>query len=257
MSMVEWGVIGLSAVGAYKGVKGKAPALRNTFSKAKISELFGLSRAKKAATIEENIGVGKASSSVVDGSSSSFSAAEQLKLSSTKKTPTNIIETNAKTLRECSTIELGVKMAEHQYKHNSSFGSVAGTKSHKKASDFSSKLLEKYGESMGLTKDNIQFEAQYFKRISKEEAYEAGIVFPKSGYSRYDVIDLKNGIILDYKFFSYDRPSTQIFNKNRLDRMIANAPKSVNEIYGIKPVFDGNIHTGKFEAVKVWDRMEK
>ena len=46
MSMVEWGVIGLSAVGAYKGVKGKAPALRNTFSKAKISELFGLSRAK-------------------------------------------------------------------------------------------------------------------------------------------------------------------------------------------------------------------
>ena len=48
MSMVEWGVIGLSAVGAYKGVKGKAPALRNTFSKAKISELFGLSRAKKA-----------------------------------------------------------------------------------------------------------------------------------------------------------------------------------------------------------------
>ncbi len=50
MSMVEWGVIGLSAVGAYKGVKGKAPALRNTFSKAKISELFGLSRAKKTAT---------------------------------------------------------------------------------------------------------------------------------------------------------------------------------------------------------------
>ena len=48
ISMVEWGVIGLSAVGAYKGVKGKAPALRNTFSKAKISELFGLSRAKKA-----------------------------------------------------------------------------------------------------------------------------------------------------------------------------------------------------------------
>ena len=47
MSMVEWGVIGLSAVGAYKGVKGKAPALRNTFSKAKISELFGLSRTKK------------------------------------------------------------------------------------------------------------------------------------------------------------------------------------------------------------------
>lgn len=46
--MVEWGMIGLSAVGAYKGVKGKAPALRNTFSKAKIAELFGLSRAKKA-----------------------------------------------------------------------------------------------------------------------------------------------------------------------------------------------------------------
>ena len=32
----------------YKWVKGKAPALRSTFSKAKISELFGLSRAKKA-----------------------------------------------------------------------------------------------------------------------------------------------------------------------------------------------------------------
>ncbi len=46
--MVEWGLIGLSTVGAYKWVKGKAPALRNTFSKAKISELFGLSRAKKA-----------------------------------------------------------------------------------------------------------------------------------------------------------------------------------------------------------------
>ncbi len=51
MSMVEWGVIGLSAVGAYKGVKGKVPALRNIFSKAKVSELFRLSRAeKKAAT---------------------------------------------------------------------------------------------------------------------------------------------------------------------------------------------------------------
>lgn len=41
-------MVGLSAVGAYKGVKGKAPALRSTFSRAKISELFGLSRAKKA-----------------------------------------------------------------------------------------------------------------------------------------------------------------------------------------------------------------
>ena len=50
MSMVEWGMIGLSVFGAYKGVKGKVPALRNTFSKAKISELFGLSRAKKTAT---------------------------------------------------------------------------------------------------------------------------------------------------------------------------------------------------------------
>ena len=47
MSMVEWGVIGLSTVGVYKWAKGKIPALRNTFSKAKISELFGLSRAKK------------------------------------------------------------------------------------------------------------------------------------------------------------------------------------------------------------------
>jgi hypothetical protein len=42
--MVEWGLIGLSVVGAYKGVKGKAPALRDTFSKAKISELFRLSK---------------------------------------------------------------------------------------------------------------------------------------------------------------------------------------------------------------------
>lgn len=44
MSMVEWGVIGLSAVGAYKGVKGKVPALRSTFSKAKVSELFRISK---------------------------------------------------------------------------------------------------------------------------------------------------------------------------------------------------------------------
>lgn len=36
--------IGLSAVGAYKGVKGKVPALRNTFSKAKVSELFRMSK---------------------------------------------------------------------------------------------------------------------------------------------------------------------------------------------------------------------
>ena len=43
-------MIGLSTVGVYKGVKGKAPAQRNTFSKAKISELFGVSRAKKTAT---------------------------------------------------------------------------------------------------------------------------------------------------------------------------------------------------------------
>ncbi len=62
MSMVEWGVIGLSAVGVYKGVKGKAPALRNTFSKAKISELFELSRAKKA-VVGENIEVGSVSES--------------------------------------------------------------------------------------------------------------------------------------------------------------------------------------------------
>jgi len=200
----------------------------------------------------ESVGVGRVSSNVVDSGSSNFT-----RTSNSKKTSASIIETNAKTLRECSTIELGVKMAEHQYKHNPSFGSVAGTKSHKKASDFSSKLLKKYGKSMGLTKDNIQFEARYFKGIFEEKAPEAGIVFPKSGYSRYDVIDLKNGIILDYKFFSYDRPSTKIFNKSRLDRMIENAPKSVNEIYGIKPMFDGNIHTGKFEAVKVWDRRKK
>ena len=31
-------------VGAYKGVKGKAPALRDTFSKAKFAELFRLSK---------------------------------------------------------------------------------------------------------------------------------------------------------------------------------------------------------------------
>ena len=41
-------------VGAYKGVKGKVPALRSTFSKAKISELFGLSRAKKATVAKFN-----------------------------------------------------------------------------------------------------------------------------------------------------------------------------------------------------------
>jgi len=44
MSMVEWGMIGLSVVGAYKGVKGKVPALRNIFSKAKVSELFRMSK---------------------------------------------------------------------------------------------------------------------------------------------------------------------------------------------------------------------
>ena len=54
MSMVEWGLIGLSTVGVYKWVKGKAPALRNTFSKAKISELFGLLREKKAGATKIN-----------------------------------------------------------------------------------------------------------------------------------------------------------------------------------------------------------
>ncbi len=53
ITMVEWGLIGLSTVGVYKWVKGKAPALRNAFSRAKISELFRLSRAKKAGANHE------------------------------------------------------------------------------------------------------------------------------------------------------------------------------------------------------------
>jgi hypothetical protein len=77
---------------------------------------------------------------------------------------------------------------------------------------------------------------------------------PKSGFSRYDVLSESEGVVVDYKFFQHDRPDLLIFDKTRLNRMIFNLPKKVNEIYGVKPIFEKGLHTGKFEAVKVWNR---
>jgi hypothetical protein len=79
---------------------------------------------------------------------------------------------------------------------------------------------------------------------------------PKSGYSIYDVIDTKEGVVLDYKFFQYDRPDSRIFDTKRLQTMVDNLPKSIDCIYGIKPIFKDGAHTGKFEAVDVWKRAQ-
>jgi hypothetical protein len=159
-----------------------------------------------------------------------------------------------KAVSKMSTPELAILVAEDAYKtvakemSPNHFGHAAGSYGHKVAKERSLVLQERFGERLG--KRDIEFEKRVYRGILESEE----TTLPQTGFSRYDVINTTEGVVVDYKFFKYDRSDAFLFDKVRLDSMISNLPKKVNEIYGVKPIFEKGLHTGKFEAVKVWSR---
>jgi hypothetical protein len=176
------------------------------------------------------------------------------------KKPATVIGKNilrldrTKAIEGLSTVEHGILQAEHAFKKNPQFGKEAGVKLHEDAKVSARKMQKRYGDSIGKTEDNLMFEQRCFQGLTPKEMDKIGLEFPKSGYSRYDVLDTAEGVILDYKFFGNDKPNANIFEASRLQKMIRNAPDSVNSIYGIKPIFVDGVHSKQFEAVKVWTR---
>jgi hypothetical protein len=112
------------------------------------------------------------------------------------------------------------------------------------------KQIAHFGERIGMT------DVMYEQRVFKGKTELDGIQMPQSGYSRYDVVSKSQGVVLDYKFFQYDRPDAGIFDATRFQRMVSNLPDKVDSIFGIKPIFRDGVHTGKFEAVEVWKRPQ-
>jgi hypothetical protein len=146
------------------------------------------------------------------------------------------------------TVQCGLVEAEHTFTRVGGFCKEAGKLQHKFAELDAKQLLKHFGERVGKT--DVKCERRIFKGSADLES------MPKSGYSIYDVIDTKEGVVLDYKFFQYDRPDSRIFDTKRLQTMVDNLPKEIKQIYGIKPIFKDGAHTGKFEAVEVWRRPQ-
>jgi hypothetical protein len=156
------------------------------------------------------------------------------------------LEGVTKPVGELSLIELGILEAEHAFNKIGGFGHVAGTKQHKFAADSAKPVLKRFGERIGMK--DVMCEKKVFQGKMKIEDV------PQSGYSIYDVVSESQGVVLDYKFFQYDRPDGSIFDATRFQRMISNLPDKIDSVFGIKPIFRDGLHTGKFEAVEVWKR---